>query len=96
MRTYQHDNAFNVMKTLILARLPKESISGGEVFSIITNYLITCLLSHHFEDYIEAYSSLSDDDREDEDVTAIHEAYLHCIEDGSIDIRLDKPYGYIL
>ena len=96
MRTYQHNNAFNVMKTLILARLPKESISCGEVFSIITNYLITCLLSHHFEDYIETYSSLSDDDREDEDVTAIHEAYLHCIEDGSVDIRLDKPYGYIL
>ena len=96
MRTDQYSHAFSVLKALAFTSSLEGLISSGEAFSIITNYLISCLLSRHLEEYMEVYSDLSEDDREDDDIATIHEAYLSCMEEGDVEIRLDRPYGFII
>lgn len=96
MRTGTYDCAFNVINNLFFQDLPETLMTNGVRFSILTNYLIACILSHHFEEYEEVYETLEQEDREDEDIVKIHKAYQIFVKDGELNIPLDKPYGYII
>lgn len=96
MRTGAYEHAYNVMCALIDTELSEEILSDGQVFSVITNYLIACLLSCHFEDYIDLYTRINPEFHEDEDIIEVHNAYLKCVEDGSHEVVLNTPYGYMI
>ena len=96
MRTHGYEDSFNVMDALMLNDLPEDVISDGEVFSVITNFLISCLLSNHIEEYKKVYSQLNPEDYLDEDIIEIHEAYKQFLKDGNLEIRLPEPYGYMI
>lgn len=96
MRTEDYEDAFNVMTELLASDLSEEVISDGEIFSVITNFLISCLLSGHFEEYKDVYSRLNQDDYLDDDIIEINDAYEQFFRDGDFEINLPKPYGYII
>lgn len=96
MRTENYEASFNVMDELLSSNLSEDVISDGEIFSVIINFLISCLLSGHFEEYKEIYSQLNPEDYLDDDIIEINEAYEQFYRDGNIEINLPKPYGYII
>ena len=96
MRTGAYEHAYNVMRTLIDTELSEEILSDGQVFSVITNYLIACLLSHRFEEYMDLYSIINPEFYEDEDIIEINSAYLDCVNDGSHEVVLNTPYGFMI
>ena len=96
MRTGRFEEAYNVLSVLMSSDLSADVISDGEIFSVMTNFLIAALLSNHIEEFEDFYSSMTPENCEDDDIIEIHQAYLQAKENGDWEINLPMPYGYMI
>lgn len=96
LRTDRFDEAYDVLDVLIATELSDDVISDGEIFSVITNFLIAALLSNHYEEYEQVYNGLNPEDYKDDDIIEIHQYYLQAKEEGDFNTVMPKPYGYMI
>lgn len=96
LRTGNYDLAFSAYEFLLCNQTLVDEMSQGEWFSTTVNYLTAALLSRRFRAYQEFYDELDDEDREDEDIRSLHEAYEKMILSGADNIVLEFAPGYPL
>ena len=96
LRTDRPHEALEIYNYILREDLEQKQMSPGEYFSTCTNYLISALLAGDTEAFIQFYEQYDEDEKADDDIVPLYEAYLKMTEQGNSSPDLDKPYGYQL